>query len=385
MNIKTQTLFIIFLLTTHQSKTDSDNHGTCSEDLLKIYGIDSPQNPTPQRAKADSRNLCSRNRYTCCSGSEIWSTAQKFGNAAKSLKLRLEVLEELLTLFIGESYRKILTDANGTSCKSVLEEFKIYKDAKNFEDFEEKIMREKVDDLNTLLNDIAGYKNRNLWFFENQICTVCNPFEVSNFEISEIGTSVKKHVNNCYYQLEISEFEIRLMTLFEEVIMLVVKAAKCVFSLDDVDYKIDSVDLTEVNNLKKEFVGCYEFFDYKSEICLKLCHEKNHFFYQFPAKIWGPVGQSLKILYKAMVNGEIEEYYENVKGFTFQDYIPDDPIYFYGDNESFDKFKMKEAEFIIDSKEGISLFTDHMSKDYMNYVVEFVKVLKVAIVLILVC
>lgn len=357
------------------------NHGECNEDLLKAFGItlNSEAHDQPHRAKAASKNLCTRNRYTCCTGEEILSTAENFGHAAKSLRRRLEVLEELLTLFVGESYRKILIDAHSGSCVSVFEEFKIYKKSKNFKDFSDVIVKEKVDQILVLLTDLSSYKNRNLWFYQNQICTVCNPFEVEFFVLNENGSTIKKHVNNCYHQLEISEFEIRLMTLFEEVILLFVKAAKCVHELNDTEYKIDSVDLSEVNHLKKEFVGCYEFFDYKSEECQKLCHEKEHYVYNFPAKIWGPVGQSLKILFKALIDGDIEEYYENIKGYTFQDYIPDDPIIFFHGNETFDKFKLGEATYEIDSTDGVSYFTDHMAKAYKNWESSFGNIIKIGL------
>ncbi len=82
----------------------------------------------------------------------------------------------MIILFKGPARNKLIYELNeNESCLPILEKSNLYKDSKDLDHFEKVILPKKLDKLELLVNDVEVYVKKNLWFYGNMICTICNP------------------------------------------------------------------------------------------------------------------------------------------------------------------------------------------------------------------
>lgn len=361
--------------TSIQSSDYNIHQGECDKDLLSIFGIIvSDENPEkPVAATARETSYCRRNRHTCCSAKEISSSNLNFSKAAKKMRESFEVFEELVTLFKGPAYKKIILEAEKENkCMDVLKNSKLYNNAENFEKFMEIELPGKIDEIESLVNDTQLYVKKNLWFYGNMICTVCNPSEVSFFKLdAENGSTITSHVSNCAELLEMSEFETRASLAYNDVIQVFVDLVSCKNGWEEGNENLlEKLDMTVIDERTEKFYDCYEKFNFSSPECQDICKSKKINKYEFPIKFFKSVGQALKLLYEELTEKDIEEYYEVVKESNFEEIISDDPITFYQSNSEFEKYGMDKLSWEVDNEEGITLYNDHMGKLYINKLYE---------------
>ena len=67
--------------------------------------------------------------------------------------------------------------ANDKKCLPILEKYDVFKTSVDFSEFMELKLPDALDQMAILVNDIELYVKRNLWYYANMICTVCNPRE----------------------------------------------------------------------------------------------------------------------------------------------------------------------------------------------------------------
>jgi hypothetical protein len=345
--------------------------GSCNNDILKTFGIEkTDQDSQPKQSDASTKLYCRLNRTTCCSAEDIISTNKNFTQASKELKKRFELLEEIAVLFQGEKYKEIIFEVSrNDKCNSIVEKNIYYQN--NLEDFYENILPTLVNKVLELTVDTYEYVKENMWFYSNLICTICNPLSTDFFKFSPGNSTVVANTSNCSKHLDLAEFEIRAISIFENVIKLFVDLIKCHNDLnEDDDYKVDDLLTDKINEEKAEFYSCFESYDFSSQVCSNICNKRQLDDWNFPIPFFKSLGQSLKVLFPHMAGMEINEYYEKVKKANIEDYMKDEPIQFFAKNESFLKFNLDNIHWDLKSSEGITIYNDKMGKQYFLYKVK---------------
>ena len=76
--------------------------------------------------------------------------------------------------------------------------------------------------MESILNETQVYVKKNLWFYGNFVCTICNPKNFENFLLDPNGSTMVYNSNNCEEFLEMSEFETRTVLIYDKFIKLFV-------------------------------------------------------------------------------------------------------------------------------------------------------------------
>ena len=355
--------------------------GSCNDNLLKSFGINRSENRGPEVAKAFAKSFCRLNRTTCCTGIEINETAKVYAEAAYELKKKFEILEEITVLFQGEQYKELLFDVKSMDqCHSILESNNYFKDFKGMEDFLEVGIPDLVDKIHELTLDVQNYVKKNLWFYSNLVCTICSPLYAQFFNLENGQTTITANYSNCSEFIEMNEFEIRTVDIFQNVIKLFVDLAKCKNDwTNDADYAVDELNIDTMEKEKKDFYQCYESSDFTTANCRNICTKRQFDDYNFPIPIFKILGQSLKVLFEEFAGMDIEEFYRTIKGTEFSDFTKDGEIQFFKKNEYFLKFDLDKPVWDLKVNEGITIYNDHMGKKYFLVEKEFGRILSIFI------
>lgn len=341
--------------------------GTCDDELLKSFGINRLEHREPNVAKAYAKSFCRLNRTTCCKGEEIIETAKGYAEASYQLKKKFEVLEEITVLFQGEQYKELLYDIKpNTQCHPILEKSQYFKDYKGMDQFIEEGIPELVNKIHELTLDVQNYVKKNLWFYSNLVCTICSPLYSKYFDFKDGKATITANFSNCSEFIEMTEFEIRTIEVFETVIKLFVDLAKCKNDwTENNDYSVDELNNIEIEKLKKGFYECYESSDFTTENCRNICTKRQFDDYSFPIPIFKILGQSLKVLFQEFAKMDVEEFYRKIKGSELSEFTNDQEIQFFKKNQHFLKYDLDKPIWNLQINEGVTIYNDHMSKKYI--------------------
>ena len=110
---------------------------------------------------------------------------------------------------------------------------------------------------------------------------------------------------------------------------------------------------------------CYSDKDVNDQECKDFC-KKDLRIYEFPFKnLFRNLKYSLKVVYNALVDKDIEEFYSEIKEEEF-DLEEDDLIEFYEKNNEWQTSSMDNVEWGFDQDEGFNVFKQIMEKKYIN-------------------
>lgn len=109
------------------NKNTDKSKCSCNKKVLEHFGITTQEVLPINDATSAEKSICRRNQYTCCSAEQIQEIADTFQKGKQEFLKKMEVIEELLTLFVGEAYKRVfdvLPKKESTLPKQCSENFK---------------------------------------------------------------------------------------------------------------------------------------------------------------------------------------------------------------------------------------------------------------------
>lgn len=394
-----------------------DIQNLCNNELLMAIGM-TDKFYGAFYATSREKKYCMRNDVTCCTYENIDSIKKRFQEGTSSLRRRVDMLEELLTLFRGEAFSnalfKVKADEN-TQCDYV------------FEDRDARIkfvaagnLEYHSDALGSLLTDLEAYIKRQQWFYGDFICTICNPLNNRHITLKpENSRELKVHANTCAEILEIKDFEARIADIFRTFIIPytntllcldrikndgdewylavyekenklknpgvkdkshLIKKDNCEVELKELtpeeqkykDEQILSIKKTtstmsfihndEVNTLLNSVKECYRNrFMPNEDGCQKLCH-KDLANYDFGFPFYDNIAQVLKTIYGILTEKDIKKFYKKTKNRDFIEVNNDNKFSFYEIKTN----NVFEFDWIVENNDGLMIFSEHMNKKFIG-------------------
>ena len=333
----------------------------CKSDVLNSFGIQT-NIYEPKIATSLEKKYCRRNDLTCCNYNHLEIAMKKYQKGANLLKEKFELIEELLILFRGHSYKNFLKEIEyDTQCQYIFDDGKITK--KNLLD--ETFMEEKIDSIMSVLIDLNMYFKKQLWFYSDFICTICSPLNHQYFHLNTHNSKIEINVGTCNEIMEFKEFEIRLVDIFDG---FIAKIANFIVCRNDNKVKsFGAIDISPLIIQKKRLDWCYRnTFDINNPLCREFC-QKSLEKYEFPTKIFSAIVSTTKIIYEYFTGNSIEDYYKTVKNKEYSEENLDGDIEFFNiANEKYKIYNLSEIKWELFNDRGATIFSDHMSQKIFN-------------------
>jgi hypothetical protein len=347
---------------------DDEQPKPCKVEILKAFGMthDKPFELS-KPSKADTKMYCRRNSQTCCSARHIESVMEKFTQATQKLRKSFEPIEELFTLFRGPAYANFINEASGDDTCSVYVNdamAMIGKGPEYFFDPEHTKMR--TSEILSLLVDLEFYIKRQIWFYGNMVCTICNPNENEFFTFTEKKLGIKALMNTCSDILETYEFEIRIIKLYNFFIKPIAEIIKCkAEKLADEDYLLQFIDHEILFSMEQRFNECYTNFSGENPACVQIC-SKHVTEFSTQADFHNLFKEALKIIFQRLAKRDIVDYYLEIKGEKFEEHSVDSIEFFHQGwgIESSQMFKDVSWEF---GNHGVNIYNNHVSKKFYSF------------------
>ena len=351
----------------------------CKKQLLSLFGVKGTLQENSIKATPMEKSYCFRNSQSCCSAYNIESTNKEFSKGVLKLKNKFEVLEELFAMFRGPKFFDLISAYKEKSnCKSHVEDLQLELEGQTYKYFDETYQMYQKEMMDMVLMDTEMYFKKNIWFYGDSICSICNPKTQNYFEITKQGSTLAVNVNMCSERIEEKEYERNLLLIYERHISPTVKFVDCVLEEDeaeevsansenDAKEVLELIDSDERNTFLKLFDKCILDKAVEEEDCQNFCR-KPLAWYQFPIdNLMHNYKVSLAILYKSMNEGEISEYYDEIKGMEWKIQDENEPINFYKVSSDWEEYKMEEIEWTFHKKTGHNVYREIMSKRYLHY------------------
>lgn len=414
----------------------------CKKELLEIFGMKGTKMSMPRLASPDEKSLCRRNQETCCDARNIMSVASYFSESVRNFKRKFEVVEELLTLFRGPKFLGLMDriDTNGPCMNytiSMLTEI----EGQQYYFPSETYMSVLLNKIEMLTEDLAVYIKNVIWFHGNLVCTICNPNYQKFFDIGHSYSRLGFNSNNCLETFEEKDFELRLMKLYNEFLVPVVKTLKCEFPK-----KIEEIlsqeyfTLEEIIQIKKEkekfksysnnggfsksnllgsrgnddrtyngkFLNPRNKFDEileippeklmnfqnKVEICMKDLEVSNSICQDLCKKpilseqgahkgLYTSLQSILSILFYLLTGKTVESYYREYKDSLWNHGEFDDDLAFFEKNIYANKYKFNNLDWVFSAHTGLDLYSETISKKFLLHFEDSQSVLSFVVIALL--
>lgn len=352
----------------------------CNKKLLEIFGLTGDKQSKSSRAKADAQSYCRRNKMSCCSSSNIQSMNPGFAKGATAFRARFEVVEELFSLFRGPAFDDFVSQhADKVECHPHVSDLEVTIEGIKFNFFDEAFSQYHQQMIMNMLMDTENYMKKNLWYYGDVVCTICNPGLQNYFNLNKDGSSMLAHTNTCSEMLEEREFEKNLYIAYEEFLRPVFEFSVCVTkgkeaavaedenSLEDAQNSLKPIDTDGVEDFIQTLDECWEDQEVGEEKCVAFC-SKSLRSYVFPIpNLMTNYHMILKGIFEAWDDADIDEYYETTKGRAFSSTNQEDPINFFANNENWTNYKFDDLEWSYDSTQGHNLYKEIISKKYLDF------------------
>ena len=395
----------------------------CKKELLNIFMMKSTKMSKPRFVSSEEKYVCRHNRETCCSLDNIMSISTRFSQKIKYFSLKLEILEEYLTLFRGPKFKNLFPILrNKSECASIVNSVSINVHNKTYYFFEDSFQNNLYDRVMTLLEDSHIYLKNIRWFYGNVICTLCNPYLQNNFDLGTNASFLKVNIDNCINIFEERMFEYELMKFYNEIIVPIFRVLKCAFpeKLEEllsneyftkeqieeqvasqrdkkkkystnlisetkrfVEFKINNEEYI-VMNCRDEFdeisqidpkiikkgeiysKTCYQDIGLKNDLCRKRCKKKLRYTFHFPDNMFKGIQISLSLLFYVLNNTSIEKFYRTIKQQEWKLGEFDDKFEFYENNFFVNKYLFDEINWVFSHSHGINFYKETISKLFIE-------------------
>ena len=384
---------IVFTINNSIKSVDLD----CNQDLLKTFKVggtmmEKSRVPTPME-----KAYCRRNRETCCTEQNILSINNYFAKGVKSFKAKMEVIEELFSLFKGKKFVELVeTIKEQDHCTNIVKDLFIEINNTKYDFFSTIYQNIKLDHIANMLLDVETYIKKNIWFHGDIICSICNPKHQEHYKFREGGSTFHSHLTTCFEIMEEREFEVELLDLYENYISKVVELVNCGTDDDDKeneseteklanditdDTKLVSLNAEAIEKLRSLHTKCVADKQLKTQECQEYC-SKNMRIYNFPIpNFFRNMQVALNVLFEALAEADIGEFYEEIKGEEWKLGVFDEPVSFFEDNSLVEKFKVNDTQWVYSASEGDNMYREIMSKKFTNAILESIQSFLISAVL----
>lgn len=372
-------------LTLKASTDDQDE--LCNSDLLKIFGMGGEFLTHARTPTLYEESYCMRNWKTCCTYQNFESSNNTFAIAVQKMKKKFEKIEELFALFKGPKFSEFIHEhKNYTKCNSLVKDLNIDVDGHNYTYFDQFFIHHHLELLQLLLVDTEQYAKKIIYFYADLTCSVCNPKIQKYFTLDqEANPSMNIHVNTCSEVMELKEYELNLLTLYQNYLKPTVEFLNCVngeVSKEDGEedeknsnpHKLVSLNNDQIELFETTYETCLSDKNVDLQECKDFCKtDLNNYTFPF-THLFKNLKISLAVLYKTLASNDIEEFYKEIKQEEF-DIEEDDPIEFYARNNEWVSHKMDNLEWGFDQDQGFNIFRQIMEKKYINKIPKSMNIL----------
>jgi len=340
--------------------------GVCKPELMTVIGmqVDKTVKQRPFIAGPAETDYCRRSKYSCCKSNEFESVALTFSRSIKQLQTIFEPIQELLVLFEGERYKYMIEEVSISQNQRLaqcgkhvidLEDVNGYK----FNLLENTVLTKTIEEINSLLVETEFYLKRQGWFYGNLICTVCSPGDQKNFEIVNGELKLKTKIHTCNEILDMFEFEVRLMKVYQLFLKPFADYYNCVQRLESrvTDIELPPIDLKLISDMSADFDQCYFKITHENQSCLKIC-AKNPTEYTISYGLRNLYSKALKFYFPLMTPMRIESFYLSIKGRPFEEHYQNSVVFYPMFGASMNRFLLSYQE------KGANVFSNEWSKKY---------------------
>ena len=361
----------------------------CNVDLLEIFDLKGDKQVKDSKSLIEEKMYCRRNKRTCCSEQNIISSNVAFAKGAKALKEKFQVIEEFFTLFRGPLFSDYVIEHNSVSkCTKIVEDLNITIAEENFDYFTYTYQHYMMQMIENLLMDTELYVKKNLWFYGDIICSICNPTYQENFNLSKEGSKLNLHTNTCSEMMEEREYEKNILHFYSKFVEKTTKFVECISGLEEEteeeenenekepteeevneqnNLKLIPLDKKQVDDFNKDFSTCWYDQNVIQLECSKFC-SKSLRLYEFPIDdLLHNYKVSLHILYEALTTKDISEFYEQIKELEWKIGTENDPIAFFALNSFWQDYKIDTLTWSYHSSQGLNVYKEIMSKKYLDF------------------
>ena len=364
---------------------NDEQEKTCQPLMMSIYNVAGNHQNKSVKASPIEKSYCRRNKSTCCNFENIESTNLSFAHGAKKLKQKFEMVEELLSLFRGGLYTDFIQEHESVgNCKDIVQDLKIEINDTEHGFFDHMYIKYQSEMMFNLLMDTELYVKKNLWFYGDNICSICSPRIQEYFELNKEGSSVKMHINTCSERAEEREYEKNLLLLFSTFLKPTVEFFQCVKGQEDLAEEEDdeetspstenehsnvliALDKEQTETFLTTFETCWEDQNVLNQICKDFCvkHMRN---YSFPiTNLFHNLKVTLAVLYEALTTKDIAEYYEEIKLISWGVEDENEPIEFFPETDDWRIYQMDTLKWEFHTSGGHNVYKEIMSKKYLNF------------------
>jgi len=388
----------------------------CKKDVLEFFGMTGDFHNVLV-ASSHEKRYCRKNELTCCTAENIKSIEKTFKEGVSNLTRRIDMLEELMSLFKGDAFSKTIDKIKKeekTYCNYV---FGSQENRLAF--VSQSHLEEQMDNFATLLVDLEVYTKQQKWFYGNFVCSICDPFNHQFLNLGVDASSIIIHSHTCSELFEMKDFEYRVAEIYHTFINPYINAIDClekrkeakkegkivkksnkpaeeenkqnidkvegeeeqvVEPNEDKQSRVEEGQLEDENqtisikNIEKEIIDklhtdiqtCYGRGHFKNDAeCKELC-KKNIISYKLDVDIFDKIAEALEIVFERLTGNEISEYYENVKQAEFVKKDVNEAFSFFKINNEGKNFQ-SDITWDIKDTEGLAIFTNHISKKFTGF------------------
>lgn len=369
-------LNIHFINTEQKVQTDSGSE-SCNPEVLKTFGMTNEFMSTARATNPMEKAYCRRNSQTCCSEANILSVTQTFAHGVQEFRKKMEIIEELLTLFKGEKILDLIEEIKEQqNCESIVKDMSVKINDTSYDFFTKTYQMIKLEQIANLLLDVEPYIKKTIWFHGDIICSVCSPLHQKHYKFMDGGSVLEAHMTTCFEIQEERDFEMNMIHFYEDYLQKLVEFVQCGLPQEgdepSEDSKLIPLNKEVLDEFKQTFKTCSADKELKKPECIKFC-SKNLRTYSFPLpNFFRNMQVSLKTIFEAIVGSGIDEYYYEIKEDEWNFGAWDSPVTFYQHNDLVDKFKVDDIQWKYSATKGDNMYREIMSKKFTNVVVNSV-------------
>ena len=336
----------------------------CNEELINAFGVYGKRIKYFQKTET----LCRRNQLSCCDEDHINSTRTSILNGMKELNNLYKFMEETYTLFKGPKVHSVLHLLKKTErCHFIIQNHSVISFDKPKEFFGD-FTKSSLNKIKRIIFDLKSFIVNNNTHYANILCTICNPFNSKYFDLNPKGSSVTVNYSACSASMEILDFELRMMSVYNNFIKVITDLYKCKNNWTaDTDYGINPIEYHKIEHLMSNFKDCYHDFSLNKARCLDLCKLKNFGVYKLPIPFFESLARAAKVLFPAFMGISLKKFYEETDRAGQMENIIDKAIYFYPvNNPNYINYKIENLILKFDSIHGIRINSNKMSHSYFQ-------------------
>ena len=343
----------------------------CKKDVLKVFGFMDLTLDNSRNASPFEKSYCTTNTSTCCTYHDYKLANYTFVQGKKEIVEKFETLEELLILFKGNKLKDyIYSNPPDETCDLKFDILDKQKLNEHYDEYQEAYIDLKLEKIGNMLIDFEIYLKKLVWLRSNILCTVCNPEKQKFFSLEgDRKLKMDVYVGFCSEVWNLRYFEIEVLSMYQTFIKNITKFLRCK------EEQIEPLELPEpleipenvLEIMKNDYKKCSSDSKLESEECKKFCF-RDVFKYKFPVEnFFYNVQVSLGVIFKALTGTSIQEYYQTVKGKSFEPQPKEAVIkMFFHDHIDKENANDVDLDWTYNQNEGVMIFNDFMSKKFVN-------------------